>query len=333
MTAIVGSAEFIADQPLRLAQPNTECCEQTPATDGSFFVDRGGKCPTDDRTGMPLPIAPSIDLASLPQDKVNEHHHFYPKLSPVLRNSLGGKALRASRIQRVAITQHNFGEVRFHKFFPEGPEIPTDANAQLGLCVLACAGYIPEKVVDTTNGEPIVRGVKDWEHTRLGKPSTPLEPLPYQVKRFRDRRFPGQTLWDAKSELMSSRRRQAELTYENLIYGFDPMKDFMLSQVLQQDFSEVDNSLKLKFLEKDDIEAGLCILAIGAVFAAEAGTINGKPLNDIYREIQVDKRLHHRMPQAPATLIKHKLGHIEHRIEILPALKSTLEAQREQRVA
>jgi hypothetical protein len=201
------------------------------------------------------------------------------------------------------------------------------------MCVLACAGYLPGKVVDTSTGEPVVRTIKDWEYFRLSKPNEPLEPLPRQVKRFRDRRFPGMSLFDAKSELMNCRKRQADLTYKNLVYGFDPMKKFMLERVLAQDFSEVDATLRRKYLERGDVEAGLCILAIGSVLAAESGVVGEDSLVDVYRDIYSDGRLHPLMPPNASTIIKHKLGHVGHRMDMLPVLKQRLEAQREQEVA
>lgn len=328
----VGAARLVANQPLR-PSVREDCCDRTPELDRSSFVDESGKCPVDAQTGMPLPIAPTVDLSALPQNEINEHHHFYPRLSPILRDSLGGRALRVSRIQRVATTQHNFGDRPYHTFFKDGPDIPTDPQTQLGMCVLACAGYLPPQVVDTTSGEPVVRNMKEWEHNRLGRPNTYIEPQPFQVKRFRDRRFPGMPLIEAKTELINSRKRQAELTYQNLIYGFDPMKQFMFNRVLTQDYSDVDAALLRNFLEQDDVEAGLCLLAIGAYKAAEEAKINTEPLTEVYSDIYSDGRLHPAMPQNPVTIIKHKLGHIPHRIEMLPFLKSELMQHREQSVA
>lgn len=328
----VGSAQYEAGQPIMLASHEIDCCQDPFGTEG-VFIDEREQCPVDEITGMPLPIAPHVDLNALSPSQINEHHHFYPRLSPILRNSLGGRALRVSRIQRVATTQHNFGENPYHRFFPNGPEIPVDPTAQLGLCVLACAGYLPAQVVDTSRGEPVVRTMKDWEYRRLSQPSVALEPLPYQVKRYRDRRFPGKQLFEAKQDLLISRQRQANLTYKNLIYGFDPMKNFMLDRVLDQDFSDIDKKLRRKFLEQNSIEAGLCILAIGSRLAAESATINGEKLGAVYRDINNDGRLHPLMPESPSTIIKHKLGHITHRVEILPFLRSQLNAEAKQRVA
>lgn len=327
----VGPVDNFAGQSLCPRQDI--CCDKTPEDKGSFFVDKSGKCPTDELTGMPLPIAPTVDLSSIPPSDINEHHHFYPRLSPELRDSIGGRALRVSRIQRVATTQHNFGDRPFHKYFQEGPTIPKDAETQLGMCVLACAGYLPPKVVDTAKGEPIVRTMKEWEYSRLSKPSTYLEPQPFQVKRYRDRRCPDASLLNAKRELVNSRKRQAELTYQNLLYGFDPMKKFMFNRVLAQDYSDVDVGLRRDFIERDNVEAGLCLLAIGALLAAETATINGEKLSEVYNDIYYDGRLHRSMPANASTIIKHKLGTISHRVEMLPFLKSELMQQREQSVA
>ncbi|HWT55651.1 MAG TPA: hypothetical protein VN031_01315 [Candidatus Microsaccharimonas sp.] len=305
---------------------------QAPATRRGF-LDTSGKCPTDEYTGLPLPIAPVVDVDALPPELVNEHHHFFPRLSPVLRNTLGGHALRVSRIQRVSIFQHNYGALQFHGFFSEGPDIPTDPNEQLGLCVLACAGYLPNSVVDTSGGEPLIRTMQPWERARLQRPSSYVEPLPLQVKKFRDRRYPELSLREAKQEMIASRKKQADMSYKNLIYGFDPMKKFMVEQIFEQDFEEVKPRVMRGFVEKDSVAKGLAILGIGAVLAAKTATVQGRPLEEVYTECRRAGQLHLQMPPSPATLIKNKLGAIEHRVELLTDLRSHLDARREQRVA
>jgi hypothetical protein len=317
-----------------LPTQNAEQISQTAlGTTEGYLVDRSGKCPVDIATGLPLPIAPVFDMNALSPDDINEHHHFYPRLSPVLRDTSGGRALRVSRIQRVAKIQHNFGDKFFHKYFPEGPDIPFDPLEQLGLCVLACAGYLPTRVVDTQGGEPAVRDMLPWELGRLQRPGSYLEPLPMQVKRFRDRRYPDLTLREAKDEMISSRKKQAGLSYQNLLYGFDPMKKFMSEEILGLDFSEVKPRTIRGFLEKKDVGKGLTILAIGAKLVAERATVQGRPLEKVYDEQLRAGRINHLMPQSPSTLIKNKLGAVEHRVELLNGLKLCLEAQRDNKVA
>ncbi len=297
------------------------------------FFDDSGRCPVDLRTGMPIPIAPTVDVQSLPQGQINEHHHFYPRLSPVLTSTLGGKALRVSRIQRVEISQHNFGDRFFHKYFPEGPEIPEDPRQQLGMCALASAGYLPEQIVDTADGKPLVRPMKYWEFNRLRRPGMYVQPQPFQVKRFRDKRRPGLTLIEAKAELVTSRQRQADMTYHTLLYGFDPIKKFIVQQVMSQDYSVLSNELRDRLLIDDDIEAGMCILAVGARLAAQNATVQGESLASVYSALYKEGRLHPRMPANAATLLKHKLGQLSHRIELLPQLKTQLILNEEDKVA
>lgn len=307
---------------------------QTPAQRaGSFLIDNSGKCPVDELTGLPLPIAPTVDIDAALPHKINEHHHFYPRLGPVLRDTLGGRALRVSRIQRVGIEQHNFGENPFHTFFPEGPDVPTDPREQLGFCVLACAGYLPESVVDTSAGEPLIRDMKTWEFDRLRRPNSYVAPLPIQVKRYRDRRFPHMSLLDAKERLINSRKKQAELTYRSIVYGFDPMKRFIAEQMLLQDFEEVRPNMRNSFLDREDISKGLAIIAIGTCLAAESASVNGRPLNEIYVELRKAGRIHPLMPPSPSTLIKNKLGHTQNRVDLLPRLRTILAAGREDSVA
>lgn len=320
----VGTASLAANQP-----PRFDHIQKPPEA----FFDESGRCPVDLRTGLPLPIAPAFNIAALPQDQVNEHHHFYPRLSPTLTSTLGGKALRVSRIQRVEVSQHNFGDRFFHKYFPEGAEIPKDAARQLGMCVLACAGYVPEQVVDTSDGKPLVRPMEYWEFNRLRRPGMYVQPQPYQVKRFRDKRHPGLTLLEAKTELVNSRRRQAEMTYHNLLYGFDPIRKFIVQQVLNQDYSVIRHELRDRFLSNDELEAGLCILAIGTGLAARAALVKDEPLDTTYSALFKEGRLHSKMPATASTLIKHKLGQLSDRIELLPQLKVQLMTPREQRVA
>lgn len=329
MSEQLGTVDLFAGQPLRPEQNQGTCCDNILAESKDIFIDQTGKCPIDEATGMPLPIAPYIDLNSLPDSDKNDHHHFYPRLSPVLRNTLGGRALRVARIQRVANSQHNFGPNQFHGFFPEGVDIPEDAASQLGWCALACAGFLSEKVVDTSSGEPITRPIKEWELRRLSRPSNYVPPMPYHVKRFRDKRYPSLNLFEAKNELINSRKRQAEMTYQNLIYGFDPMKNFILDSVINQDLTDVHRGLRSRFLDHQETEAGLCILAIGATLAAESALVNGRSLDLVYKEAFKDGRLHPLMPPRASTLLKHKLGHTADRVDMLGHLRIKLEQERE----
>lgn len=282
------------------------------------------RSPVDEMTGIPLAIAPTVDVVSSNPEDINDHHHYFPRLSPELRVSLGGRALRVARIQRVGKEQHNFGENSFHKFYRQGPEVPNDPRAQLGSCVLLCSGFIPHQVIDTSSGEPVVRDMKGWEYDRLSRSASYSVPSPWEVKRFRDSRLPDRPLIVAKNELLNRRKHQSELSYHSLVYGYDAMRNFVVEQVLDQDYSDVRRSIINKFIDKKDIEAGLCLLAIGAQTAAELSVVRNERLIDVYKGIYSDGRLHERMPQEPATVIKNKLGTIEQRIGYLHRLRGEI---------
>ena len=295
-------------------------------TDRSFLVsgESSLQAPVDERTGIPLPIAPRSDLGSVPGEFINWHHAFHPRLSPVLLTR-GGRALRNSRIQRVHREQHNYGErASFHCKFTQGPAIPDDEPNQLGLCGIAIAGYLPDQVVDTWGGEPRVRAIKDWEFRRMSEPGELLQPNPSQVKKYRDKWLPGLTLVDAKTHLLNNRERQAKFGYRNMQYGLDPIRDFITGYVLEQDLSEVKPSIRNGFLSNKSIEAGLTLLGIASVIASHTARVKDIPFTEVYDELYTEGRLHPMMQPGAANLLMYKLGNTVGRVALLPRLRESM---------
>ncbi len=297
-------------------------------TDRSFLVasQENGRlqAPVDERTGMPLPIAPRSDLNSVPTEFVNYHHGFHPRLTPVLRTR-GGRALRTSRIQRVHREQHNYGErTSFHCIFQEGPPIPTDEAEQLGLCGLGIAGYLPDKVVDTRQGASLVRDMKDWEFRRLSERGVFLFPKPQQVKKYRDKWLPGATLVDAKNKLLDNREKQALFGYRNVQYGLDPIRGFITALVIEQDLSDVKPSLRRDFLLRHDTQAGLTLLGIASVLASRTATVKGESFNKVYDDLYAEGRLHPMMQPGAANLLMYKMGNAMGRVALLPKLRAAM---------
>lgn len=314
---------------------NTTQLEQTLAPveiDRSFLFAAGNgadfpRAPVDERTGIPLLIAPRSDLASVPVELLSEHHSWFPRLSAELRTR-GGRALRTSRIQRTKRTQHNHGDrTAFHAVFHDGPEVPDDEDTQVGLCVLALAHYLPEAVVDTSKGEPTVRTMRDWERRRFSEPGQFLAPNPKQVRTYRDKWLPGVTLIRAKARLLAQKEKQSALTSRNLHYGLDPIKSLLDSYVIEQDLSEVKPGLRRGFTERGSTEDGLSLLAIAAVNASSTAKVKGRPLAEVYQELHAEGRLHRSMPPNAGTLIKYKLGGYAGRVALLPALHEQLLSQ------
>ncbi len=104
-----------------------------------------------DEIGMPLPLAPirtERRANNLPETDL--HHHFHPRRSPVLVGGLGGKAVRNVRLQRSDYHQHH---IDYHGNF-DGPPLPKTRAQQFGIVVLASAGYVPDRAISFTDGQP-----------------------------------------------------------------------------------------------------------------------------------------------------------------------------------
>lgn len=104
-----------------------------------------------DEIGMPLPLAlPERRGLCLDHLKTDEHHPFHPKKSPVLTRSLGGRAVRASRLQTTEWHQHHSD---YHGHYC-GPPLPDTRRQQFAIVVLATAGYVPNRAIAFDGGEP-----------------------------------------------------------------------------------------------------------------------------------------------------------------------------------
>ncbi len=97
--------------------------------------------PVDELTGVPLilhPLGNSHDRYIYRPDK---HHPWHPKNDPLVKTgTLGGEALRSSRVQ---ITSFDIHHLDYHRRL-YGPILPTDDEGRFKLIVLTAAGYIPE---------------------------------------------------------------------------------------------------------------------------------------------------------------------------------------------
>lgn len=242
--------------------------------------------PVDHLTNMPLPIAPHPRYLPLHNPDVADwHHHFHPRSDPHLQ-TVGGIALRNSRIQLVPREFHNEGPMRYHKFF-EGPPIPESEALQFGMCVLACAGYIPKQAIDLSAGEPKIIRLKGMR----------------------------------RSVLLS--RGSKEFDYQYIRYAYDPIREFFAKYVIEQDLAELLPERTIdEFLYSRDVlrrqQLGKHILTVAANSATEA-------INPIYSMLRRRQLLPDFMPPDPHTLVVSKLGKPEHQEEvILPRLKRQL---------
>lgn len=127
--------------------------------------------PVDEATGVPLILHPegySRDSRRFADDK---HHPWHPKNHPLVKSgTLGGEALRASRIQTIKYDMHHYDY--HHNFY--GPELPTNNAARFKLIVLTAAGYIPENALSfdrrSTPSTKVINSedrIKLWKGNRI----------------------------------------------------------------------------------------------------------------------------------------------------------------------
>lgn len=100
--------------------------------------------PVDEQTGVPLILHPEGNSTDSHRASPDKHHPWHPKNHPLVKSgTLGGEALRASRVQ---LANYDLHHLDYHRNF-YGPELPTDDPSRFNLIVLTAAGYIPEKAL------------------------------------------------------------------------------------------------------------------------------------------------------------------------------------------
>lgn len=117
--------------------------------------------PTDELTGLPLPIAPVNNPVS-----PDWHHHWHPRDSAVLKSG-GGLALRQSRLQRMDYRTHHLG---YHRTY-EGPPLPLTPQEQFGAVIMSVAGYMPPEAIDFSAKEPRIVTLSEDQRRHLQESS------------------------------------------------------------------------------------------------------------------------------------------------------------------
>lgn len=280
--------------------------------------------PKDEFSGMPLPLMPRDEELPLDNgDIANWHHLNHPKTDPVLANTLGGKALRSSQVQLVAVKQHNYSEEAYH-FYYERSQIASETGQQIGLLLLTGAGYVPDKAIVTTGGEPKVLPMTEGRIRRLRIQPEVEVPDNKQVERFWSKRMPDAPRAEAKRILSEKWQQQAEYSYRNMRYGYDPMKAFFSDVVTGQDMSHLPGMLVDEFMANGNVVKGMSILAQAAVATVETNICQGVPVDKLYKQARADGKLHPCMPPHPASLLKYKLGDYDSCLALLPKLRARM---------
>lgn len=247
--------------------------------------------PTDAITGLPLPIACVGYKEFDPEDTavVSDHHGYHPRSAPLFRTQ-AGKALRSSWKQAVPYELHNMGKQGYHSFL-DGPVLPTDEDDIYSRVVMACAGYIPSRVIDLSSGQPIERGMteEEWEFFRT----------PHPTEQF---------------------------GYRYIKYSYEPIRDFFRDYVIHRRLGYRHAKKVNEFLSVNGEEDKRYL---GHLLLMKATELVPKKVRVQYSLLQRAGLLDERMPNTPLTLIKNKLGTPEQREALIPSFEHQLRGQSE----
>lgn len=283
--------------------------------------------PLDEVSGMPLPILPQEFLSVHNPDIANWHHPWHAESAPQLQG-LGGKALRHSRVQLVRATDHNMGDKRrgkltYHDFYI-GPPLPDDDGDKFDLCVIAAAGYVPEKAIDLRGDEPTIKRMNKSELELLRtpaniKPLCPTDALRIKRRAVRDYRSSKQSgacrnyVKQAFAEHRAKQEQQAGFGLHHLVYQYQPMRDFFRHYVLEQDLTDV-HEVKIEefLLTRDQARKE----RLGRWLLGQAVSRRTDSVQYPYQELRRAGKLHPRMPAEASVLVMYKLGAQEERVQL-----------------
>jgi hypothetical protein len=277
--------------------------------------------PVDELSGIPLSVAPPLErLPRHNPDITNWHHLYHPRSAPELQ-TLGGMALRNSRIQLLPVRDHNTGRGTYHTYY-KGPVLTDNEEEQFRLCVLACSGYLSEEVIDLRlpNG-PDVRKITDMERRIFRQ----IPPAPHvnsdAVRRFREGEGTAYGYRRAKQILESRNRRQAEMGYNNFQYGYDVIRNFFQDYTVRRPLGHIKETHVEEFLSTPNAERQR---QLGHWLLAKQSEVAAEGVRGLYQAARQSGSLHPRMPAEPASLIKFKLGSTARREELFPRLQDSL---------
>lgn len=295
--------------------------------------------PTDTLTGIPLPILPQEWLPINDPARANQHHSWHPSTAPELLTP-AGLALRHSRVQLVRATDHNMGDktkgkLTYHDFYV-GPKLPIEEAEIFRMCVLACAGYIPDRAIDLRNGSPVDVPMNERQMRILRKPAVPQQVYRSDKNKVRNRAaeaysklinpplgkedYTRQTVKD----FVQRREAQAGFHFRHLTYSYEPLRDFFRKHALDQDLKHIKDLRVEEFLLTKDQDRKM---HLGRWLLAQAVEKTTDAMEQTYSELRNAGRLHPQMPAEARLLVLYKLGRREDRTQLVVEAEKTIKAR------
>ena len=290
--------------------------------------------PVDEMTGMPLSVAPPLhDLSRHNPEIANWHHLYHPSTAPELQ-TLGGTALRNSRVQLLPVKQHNMGKYNYHTYYA-GPPLPdaNDEDTQFRLCVLACAGYLPKQVIDLNDSTPFKRLMTSDELEFFRHPPIPEKVTATELKRYlaireltegggSSKREARRITTEGRVRFRERNATQAIFSDNNFRYAYAPIRDFFTDYALRQPLNHIPDSLIDEFLYTEKVERRQFL---GHLLLAEKSEVATESFELQYRQAHRIGQLHPMMPALPHNLVEYKLGNSAYKEEkIFPVLAKQL---------
>jgi hypothetical protein len=307
---------------------------------GGFFEQRRGApeliTPTDELSGLPLPILTNEVLPVDNPEKANRHHHWHPSNAPELDvGTLAGAALRRSRIQVVRAVDHNQrrnGKPMYHDFFA-GPSLPKTEQEVFKLCVWACAGYIPDSAIDLSGDQPKIVEMNQKQKAILQKIGQPdrigvRKTIKLRLKAaeayqslidpgVNEEEFADQFVQDYKN----IQNRRAGFTFHHFSYGYEPIRNFFRHYTISQPLDHVRENRIEEFLMTNDTNRKSYL---GHWLLSKAVEVAIDDLYDTYAEIKKQGNLHPARPVSPRIFLRNSLGMTNQRVELAEQLADSL---------
>ena len=295
--------------------------------------------PVDSLTGVPLPILPREILPIDNPEVANMHHAWHPSSDPRLLTT-AGLALRHSRVQLVRATDHNMGDknrgkLTYHDFY-EGPPLPEDETEIFRMCVLSCAGYLPDKAIDLHKATPREITMNPQQIEILRKAAVPQDVRRDEKLAARDRarelykifENPGvpekEYVAQSVEDFIRRRKAQAGFHFRHVVYRYEPIRKFFTEYTFAQDFTRASEARLDQFLftnkPEDKVKIGKWLLALAVGQTAD-------PVQSTYSELRRNGKLHPRMPADVRELIWFKLGSPEQHAKLMSTVEKEVRAQ------
>lgn len=265
--------------------------------------------PLDDRTGLPLLVAPR-NLGEYQSSQISFHHPWGRIWESKVPRPDTEQMLRTSWGQWIPNRYHNDGsETAVHQFI-KGDEVPVPESEddQLGLILVEQFGYLPRNVIDTSEGQLKVRPMGKGER-RLARQQPDIYLTPDIIQKFWRKWHPTESYGAARKALMDYQARQTRYSYRDIDGGsYNHVHSFLGATMLQREMGGTNGRLCRRLLEQNDPEADAELLGVVVRALVGSVTLHGKPIRQVYNRLLKTRSLYNDMPPDIESFLEFRLA-------------------------